>query len=73
MMLARDNVSCVHCIIPSMAELPKNRVCSVELFRNGVIITFSDGKCALFPAEILYATLPKAQELSDNDDEELGN
>jgi hypothetical protein len=52
-----------------MAEFPSYRVCSVELFRNGVIITFADGKCALFPGELLYAALPQAHELRDDEEE----
>ena len=71
-----DNVLCVHCIHLSVAESTPHRVRSVELFRNGVIITFADGKCALFSADLLYASLSQAQELSDQsdqDDEEPGN
>jgi hypothetical protein len=59
-----------------VAESSPYRVCSVELFRNGVIITFADGKSALFSADLLYESLSQAQELndqSDQDDEEPGN
>lgn len=41
-----------------------------ELLRGGIVITFSDGKCALFPAELLYSLLPEALELREDDDEE---
>jgi len=71
-----DNVCGVHCINLSVAESIPYRVRSVELFRNGVIVTFADGKCALFSADLLYASLSEAQELtdqSDQDDEEPGN
>lgn len=56
-----------------MSELPTCRVRSVEVFRNGIIVTFTDGKCALFPADLLYASLPQAQELTDEDEEEPRN
>jgi hypothetical protein len=56
-----------------MAETPPCRVCSAELFRNGIIIAFTDGKCALFPADLLYALLSQAQEFTDNDEEEPGS
>ena len=46
------------------------RVRFVEMVREGLIITFSDGKCALFPADLLYAMLPEAQELKENDEED---
>jgi hypothetical protein len=56
-----------------MAESYHRRVCSAELFRNGIIITFADGKSALFSADFLYASLPQAQELIDQDDDEPDN
>jgi hypothetical protein len=37
---------------------------------SGIVITFSDGKCALFPAVLLYAALPHAQEISELKDDE---
>ena len=46
------------------------RVKYAELVGRGVIITFADGKCALFPAGLLYSTLPQAQELREVDDGE---
>ena len=42
----------------------------VERVSGGVIITFADGKCALFKDDLLYATLSQAQELNDLDDGE---
>jgi hypothetical protein len=66
----RDNVYCVRRIIVCMTELSPRRVRSAELFRNGIIITFADGKSALFPAELLYASLAEAEELRENEEEE---
>jgi hypothetical protein len=31
--------------------------------RNGVVITFENGKCALYTAALLYAMFPNADEL----------
>jgi len=56
-----------------MGELQPHRVRSAELFRNGIIVTFADGKSALFPAELLYASLPEAQELCENEEDEETN
>jgi hypothetical protein len=53
-----------------MAEAPPIQVCAVELYRNGILITFADGKCALFPSDLLYASLPQAEELCKTDEEE---
>jgi hypothetical protein len=52
-----------------VAELSPFRVRSAELFRNGVIVTFDNGKSALFSADLLYASLPQAQDLSDQMDQ----
>jgi hypothetical protein len=52
------------------------RVRSAELFRDGVIVTFADGKCALFSANLLYASLSQAQDLTDQigeGDDQVGN
>jgi hypothetical protein len=40
-----------------------------EIVGRGLIITFTDGKCALFPTDLLYATLPQAEELPELPDE----
>jgi hypothetical protein len=53
-----------------MAEPAPRRVRSAELFRDGIIITFTDGRSALFSAELLYGSLAQAQELRENEDEE---
>ena len=48
-----------------MAELFPFRVRSAEVFRDGVIVTFADGRCALFSADLLYTSLSQAQDLND--------
>jgi hypothetical protein len=34
--------------------------------RDGVVITFEDGRCAVYSAALLYATLPKTHELTED-------
>jgi len=46
------------------------RVRSAELLQDGVAITFSDGKAALFSAELLYASLPQAHDLAVDDEDD---
>lgn len=48
-------------------EFPPFRLRSAELFRGGVIVTFADGRSALFSADFLRASLGQAQELTDQD------
>ena len=39
------------------------RIIEALRMRDGVIITFVDGKCALYTAALLYAMFPSADEL----------
>jgi len=52
-----------------MESATHSRVKYAEIVSRGIVITFADGKCALFPADLLYATLPQAQELLELPDE----
>jgi len=54
-----------------MEEPATCRVRSAELLREGIAITFSDGKAALFSAELLYSLLDQAHELTVDDDDEV--
>jgi hypothetical protein len=63
------NILGLHCIHLCVAEPSPFRVHSAELFRDGVIVTFADGKSALFSADFLRASLPQAQDLTDQDAE----
>ena len=38
-------------------------VTGVDRFGGDVIISFADNRTAVFPAQLLYASLPQAQEL----------
>jgi DUF971 family protein len=46
------------------------RVIEAERLEDGVIITFDDGKHAIFPASLLRANLPQAEAMSDSKPEE---
>jgi hypothetical protein len=52
-----------------MEGLSDPSILCVDKLPNAVFVMFKDGKCAIFPAALLYATLPQAQHL--NPDEEL--
>jgi hypothetical protein len=54
-----------------METPPVPRVTHAERLNDGVIITFEDGKCAIYSTSLLYATLTQAEtiasELEDED------
>jgi len=37
----------------------------VERLSSGVVVSFDDGRCALFSASLLHAIIPYAEELTD--------
>jgi len=41
-----------------------------ERLGGGVIITFDDGRCAVYSALLLHNTFPQATEVKDSDTEE---
>jgi hypothetical protein len=43
------------------------RIVGADRLAGGVVITFDDGKAALYPASLLYATLPQAQQIADDE------
>ena len=53
-----------------MKTLSVPRVVSAERLEKGVIITFDDGKCAVYPTSLLLAIFPNAEEIIDPDPEE---
>jgi len=53
-----------------MPTTPPNRVRCAELVRDGMIITFTDGRSALFSADFLYESLSEAQEISLEEDDD---
>jgi hypothetical protein len=64
------NTSFIHCICVGMSATTSPQVQYAELLQGGVVITFSDGKSALFPAELLYTSLPQAKRLPEDTDED---
>ncbi len=50
-----------------MENRPKHRVDNVDRINGDVIVTFDDGKTAIFPASVLYELLPQVRERLVND------
>ena len=44
------------------------RVIQVSRFRDDVIITFADGRAAIYSAALLFAMFPNADELFEEED-----
>jgi hypothetical protein len=45
------------------------RIVYAERLNDGVIITFDDGKCAVYSASLLYANFPQAQEVIETEED----
>ena len=48
-----------------MEELKTLRVIAADRMDGALIISFSDGRCGLYTADLLYATLAAARELDE--------
>jgi hypothetical protein len=47
------------------------RIIEALRLRDGVVITFEDGKCAIYPVALLYGMFPDADELiQDTNDQD---
>jgi hypothetical protein len=46
------------------------RIVSAERLADGVVVTFDDGRCAVYSVSLLYTTLPQAEEVPEPMDEE---
>jgi hypothetical protein len=46
-----------------------HRVIAAERLEEGVVITFEDGRCAIYSASLLYETLPQAQAVEPEVDD----
>jgi hypothetical protein len=46
-----------------MKTQPEPCVIFADRWDRGIIITFADGKCALYSASLLHGTFPQAEEL----------
>lgn len=53
-----------------MKSHPAPGIVNVDRFDGGVIVTFDDGRCALYAASLLLATLPQAIEVHDSEPDE---
>jgi hypothetical protein len=52
-----------------MKQPPVHRLLDANLLRGSVLITFEDGRMAIYSADLLYATIPQAEEVIDQDPE----
>jgi hypothetical protein len=50
-----------------MATPTDPRIISADRMDGGVVISFDDGKTALYPATLLRAMLPQAKQMNDAD------
>jgi hypothetical protein len=41
-----------------------------ERIGNGIIVTFNDGKCAVYSAVLLYTAFSQAEQVTESEDEE---
>ena len=46
-----------------------SQIACVDTMDGGVLVEFEDGKCALYSASLLRATLPQAVEFEVTDDD----
>jgi hypothetical protein len=51
-----------------MERLSDPSILCVDKLPNAVFVMFKDGRFAIFPAALLYATLPQAQHLHPEDE-----
>jgi hypothetical protein len=50
-----------------METQPEHRVISEDRTRRGLVITFEDGKSALYSASLLHITFSQAEEVKETD------
>ena len=51
-------------------DRPEPRIKSADVLTNGILISFDDGKCALYSTELLRAALPDATEIDESQSED---
>jgi hypothetical protein len=52
-----------------MRSNSKLRVIDADQVAGGVIVTFGDGRIAIFPADLLYSLISSAREVFDTEEE----
>ena len=76
---ARQNANRARCRTDTAAKFAHNdcmetrktsRIVFVERLRSSVLITFEDGRCALYSAALLYAAMGEAREIFETDQED---
>lgn len=58
----RENLS--FCTMEN-SHIPK--IISADRLEGGVIVSFEDGRCAIYSAALMYATLSQAREVTDKE------
>ena len=53
-----------------MSDARSTHVISADRLDGSLIITFENGRCAIYSSDLLYATLPAAKEIYEEDAEE---
>jgi hypothetical protein len=53
-----------------MESLRTPRIISADRLADSIIVTFEDGRCAIYSASLLYAAFPHAEEVVESEDEE---
>jgi hypothetical protein len=51
----------------TMSMVPEPRIVSADRMDDSVIVTFDDGRCAIYSASLLYTVLPQAKEVDLTD------
>ncbi len=51
-------------------DTPDPRIVYAERMADSIIVGFDDGRCALYSAALLHATLSQAEEVTEREDEE---
>jgi hypothetical protein len=52
-----------------MEKFPNPRIISSDRWNNAIVVSFDDGKTALYSAAFLYAALSQARMLAPSDSE----
>lgn len=51
-----------------MSEAETPEVENIDTMSNGVVVTFTDGRCAYFDGHLLYSVLERAQQIVETDE-----
>jgi hypothetical protein len=48
-----------------MTQAPVHKLVDANMMHGSILITFEDGRMAVYSADLLYAALPQAEEVID--------